>query len=82
MLVPPNPDFRAVVRAFDVPTLLVIGDSTLVSLDVAVELSGINPLVSVEHIPDAGHGLPFDQPEHLERAVTAFLQTLACPLRR
>jgi N-formylmaleamate deformylase len=76
VLEPPNPDFRAVVRAIEVPTLLVIGDSPVVSLELAAELSRINPQVSVEQIPHAGHGLPFDQPEHLERAVASFLRAL------
>jgi N-formylmaleamate deformylase len=76
VLEPPNPDFRAVVRAIEVPTLLVIGDSPVVSLELATELSHINPRVGVEQIPNAGHGLPFDQPEHLERVVASFLRRL------
>ena len=76
VLAPPNPDFRALVRAFDVPTLLVIGDSPVVSLELATEIRHINPRVSVEQIPHAGHGLPFDQPERLERAVASFLRGL------
>jgi len=77
VLAPPNPDFRAVIHAIEVPTLLLVGDSPVVSIDLAVELRHINPLVSVEQIPNAGHGLPFDQPEHLGRAVAAFLRGLA-----
>jgi N-formylmaleamate deformylase len=76
VLKPPNPDFRAVVRAIEVPTLLVIGDSPVVSFELATELSRINPRVGVEQIPNAGHGLPFDQPEHLERVVASFLRRL------
>jgi N-formylmaleamate deformylase len=76
VLKPPNPDFRAVVRAIEVPTLLVIGDSPVVSFELATELSQINPRVGVEQIPNAGHGLPFDQPEHLERVVASFLRRL------
>lgn len=74
VLKPPNPDFRALVRATDVPILLVIGDSPVVSLDLAVELSAINPRVRVEQIPNAGHGLPFDQPGHLQRTIASFLR--------
>lgn len=77
VLAPPNPDFRDVVRAIDVPTLLVIGDSPVVSLDLAIELSQINPLVSVEQIPNAGHGLPFDQPDQLARTVASFVRSVA-----
>jgi pimeloyl-ACP methyl ester carboxylesterase len=76
VLKPPNPDFRTLVRAIDVPTLLVIGDSTIVSVELATELSNINPRVVVEQIPNAGHGLPFDQPRQLERVVAALLGAL------
>jgi N-formylmaleamate deformylase len=76
VLEPPDPDFRAVVRAIEVPTLLVIGDSPVVSLELATELSHINPRVGVEQIPNAGHGLPFDQPDQLERVVASFLRWL------
>jgi N-formylmaleamate deformylase len=55
VLEPPNPDFRAVVRAIEVPTLLVIGDSPVVSLELATGLSHINPRVGIEQIPNAGH---------------------------
>ena len=77
VLAPPNPDFRAVVRAIEVPTVLVIGDSPVVSLDLATELSHINPLVSVEQIPNAGHGLPYDQPDRLARTVASFMRRLS-----
>jgi N-formylmaleamate deformylase len=76
VLAPPNPDFRVVVAAIEVPTLLLVGDSPVVSIELALELSHVNPLVGVEQIPNAGHGLPFDQPEHLARAVAAFLRGL------
>ena len=76
VLAPPNPDFRDVVRAIGVPTLLVIGDSPVVSREVASELSDLNPHLRVEQIPDAGHGLPFDQPVALARTVTAFIREL------
>ena len=77
VLTPPNPDFRSLVRALDVPTLVVIGDSPVVSLEVAAELSQINPLVTSRQIPNTGHGLPFDQPEHLAQAIASFLRRSA-----
>ena len=76
VLAPPNPDHRWLVRTLEVPTLLVIGDAPVVSPELASELCSMNPLVSLEQIPDAGHGLPFDQPEQLATAVTAFLHRL------
>ncbi|MCU1393999.1 MAG: hydrolase (pyridoxal phosphatase) Cof [Ilumatobacteraceae bacterium] len=77
VLKPPNPEFRAVAGAIEVPTVIVIGDSGVVSLELAVELSQHNPRITVEQIPNAGHGLPFDQPEQLERVVLSFLRGLS-----
>src|SRR5262245_36767791 len=69
VLTPPNPDYREVVRAIDLPTLLVIGDSTVVTREMATELHELNPRVRIAHIAGAGHGLPFDQPERLAELV-------------
>ena len=77
VLEPPNPDFRAVVRTLDIPVLLVIGDSPVVSSDVARELCDINPNVRVQQIAHAGHGLPFDQPGRLAAAITSFLREVS-----
>jgi pimeloyl-ACP methyl ester carboxylesterase len=77
VLAPPNPEYREVVSAIDVPTLLVIGDTTVVTLEMATELHGLNPHVRIEHVQGAGHGLPFDQPERLGEVVVSFLRELA-----
>jgi pimeloyl-ACP methyl ester carboxylesterase len=77
ILAPPNPDYRDVVRAIEVPILLVIGDSPVVTLEMATELQGVNPRVRIEQVADAGHGLPFDQPERLGAVVGSFLRALA-----
>ena len=77
VLRPPNPDYRALVTAIDVPTLLVVGDhSPVVTPDVALELVALNPRVRIEHVADAGHGLPFDQPASLAALILAFTRTL------
>ncbi len=73
VLAPPNPAYRDVVRAIGVPTLLVIGDRPVVTLETATELCGINPRIRIEQVRDAGHGLPFDQPERLAEAIASFL---------
>jgi pimeloyl-ACP methyl ester carboxylesterase len=77
ILRPPNPDYREVVRAIGVPTLLVVGDRPVVTLDVATELRALNPRLQVRQISDAGHGLPFDQPERLAETVASFVRGLA-----
>ena len=75
VLEPPNPDYRRVVSAIEVPTLLVIGDTgNVVTLEMASELQRLNGRVRVEQISDAGHGLPYDQPERLGAVVSSFLR--------
>jgi len=76
VLTPPNPEYRDVVSAIDVPSLLVIGDSPVVTLEMATELRGVNPRVRIEQIQGAGHGVPFEQPERLGEVVGSFLREL------
>lgn len=74
VLTPPNPDWRELVRAISVPTLLLIGDRGVVSLETARELQSLNPLLRYELIADAGHGLPYDEPARSGAAILAFLK--------
>jgi N-formylmaleamate deformylase len=76
VLTPPNPEYHRLVSTIRVPTLLVIGDDPVVSLETARELQNLNPLLRVEQIEDAGHGLPYDQPERFAAAVGSFLRWL------
>jgi N-formylmaleamate deformylase len=72
------PNYRDVVSAIRVPSLLVIGDTNpVVTLEMANELCSLNPHVAVEQITSAGHGVPFDQPDRLARVVLAFTKPLA-----
>jgi N-formylmaleamate deformylase len=59
-----------------VPILLVIGDNSVVSLETAQELQNVNPRLRVEQIQDAGHGVPYDQPERFEPVVRSFLRSV------
>ncbi len=76
VLTPPNPDYRQLARTIDVPTLLVIGDTPVVSLETARQLQDLNPRFRVEQIEGAGHGVPFDQPERLAAVVRSFLRAV------
>ncbi len=77
VLTPPNPNYRRVVSAIDVPVLLVIGGSGgVVSPEIAAHLQRINPRLQVEQIPEAGHGLPYDQPERFAVVVKSFLRSI------
>jgi pimeloyl-ACP methyl ester carboxylesterase len=77
VLTPPNPEYRDVVSAIEVPSLLVIGDSPVVTLEMATELRRVNPRVRIEQVQNAGHGLPFEQPERLGEVVMSFLREIA-----
>jgi pimeloyl-ACP methyl ester carboxylesterase len=79
VLTPPNPDYRAVVGAIDVPTLLVIGDDPVVTFEMASDLARMNARVRIEQVKEAGHGLPFEQPGRLAEVVGSFLRTLGAP---
>ena len=83
VLAPPNPEYADVVRAIEVPTLLVTGDrSPVVTREMATSLQGLNSQVRVEQIHDAGHGLPFDQPERLGALLLSFVREQAALVRR
>jgi N-formylmaleamate deformylase len=76
VLTPPNPAYRDVVSTIGVPTVLVIGDSSVVTLEMATELRTLNSRVQIEQVQNAGHGLPFEQPERLGEGVSSFLREL------
>jgi pimeloyl-ACP methyl ester carboxylesterase len=76
VLTPPNPDYRQLVRSIDVPTLLVIAEKGVVSSEVAAELQCVNPKLQVEKIPNAGHGVHYDQPERFAAVVRSFLGSI------
>ena len=78
VLMPSNPDYMQLVSAIDVPSLLVIGDTaSVVSTAVAVELQRLNPRFQVERIREAGHGVPYDQPERFAVVVNPSYVQLA-----
>lgn len=76
VLTPPNPDWRELVRELCVPTLLLIGERGVVSPESGAELQATNSLLSIEHLSGAGHGMPYDAPERVASAVSAFLASL------
>jgi pimeloyl-ACP methyl ester carboxylesterase len=66
-----------VVRAIEVPNLLVIGGAAgVVSPEVAADLQRLNPRLQVEQIPEAGHGLHYDRPERFAVVVKSFLRSI------
>jgi pimeloyl-ACP methyl ester carboxylesterase len=77
ILAPPYPAYRDVAREIGVPTLLVVGDDPVVTLEMASELRDVNPRIRIDEIQNAGHGLPFAQPERLADVVLSFLRDVA-----
>src|SRR5581483_10318103 len=77
ILRPPNPDYRELVRLVRVPTLLIVAERGVVSIDTARELQALNPLLCSELMADVGHGLPYDEPARLGGVVLSFLRRLA-----
>lgn len=78
ILMPPNPDYIQLIKTLDVPSLLVIGDvGSVVSPDVAAKLAELNQCLEVVQIAKAGHGIPYDQPEHFSAVVQIFLRSLS-----
>ncbi len=77
VLRPPNPDYRELIRLARVPILLIIGEYGIVPPDAARELQQLNPLVRLETIAGAGHGLPYDEPGRVTEAVFTFVGELS-----
>lgn len=78
ILTPPNPDYRELIHSLAIPVLLVIGDTgAVVSPAAAAELAQLNPRLEVVQIAEAGHGIPYDQPEHFSAAVKSFLSSIS-----
>jgi N-formylmaleamate deformylase len=82
VLIPPNPEFDELIRNVYVPTLLVLGSEGIVSSETALALHKLNPDLQYKLIPDAGHGLPYDEPARLAAAVDAFLRPVATSVKR
>jgi pimeloyl-ACP methyl ester carboxylesterase len=74
VLRPPNPDWQQLVSAIHAPILLVIAENGVVSLETAQGLQNLNPRLRIEQIKNAGHGIPYDQPDRFESMVRSFLQ--------
>lgn len=74
ILKPPNPNYIKLISDIAIPSLLVIGDvGSIVSPDMARELVDLNQHLNVVQIRDAGHAVPYDQPERFSAVVQAFL---------
>lgn len=74
ILSPPYPDYIQLITTLTIPSLLVIGDvGSIVTAEMAAELARINPLLETVQISEAGHAIPYDQPECFSTVVQKFL---------
>ncbi|HEX2944825.1 MAG TPA: alpha/beta hydrolase [Clostridia bacterium] len=76
VLTPPYPDYKTLVSAIDIPSLIVFGDKGVVSSAVAEELQRLNPILQAEQIREAGHSVHLDQPELFAAVVGSFLHSI------
>lgn len=77
VLTPPNPDYMELIKSLNIPSLLIIGDTAaVVSPTVAAELISLNKRLEVTQIAEAGHGIPYDQPNRFSAVVKSFLRNL------
>lgn len=77
VLTPPNPDYIQLISSVDIPSLLIIGGvRAVVSPVMAEELARLNQRLEVVQIEEAGHGIPYDQPERLAFVVKSFLSSM------
>jgi N-formylmaleamate deformylase len=76
VLTPPYPDYKMLVNAIDVPSLIVFGDKGVVSSVDAEELQGLNPKLQAVLIREAGHSVHLDQPERFAAVVGSFMRSI------
>jgi N-formylmaleamate deformylase len=78
ILTPPNPDYIKLITTLAVPSLLIIGGiGSVVTLEMAIGLTGLNQRLQYAQIEEAGHGLPYDQPERFSAIVQTFLRAVS-----
>ena len=78
VLTPPNPDYMQLIELLDIPSLLIVGDvGSVVSPEVAAKFVELNERLEVVQIKEAGHGIPYDQPERFSAAVQTFLRSVS-----
>ncbi len=76
VLTPPSPEHEHLVSTIHVPTLLVIGDTGIISSSMSEDLRKLNPKMRIEKIAKVGHGLHYDRPDPFAIVVKSFLRSL------
>jgi proline iminopeptidase len=68
-------DFTSQLRTLKVPTLVVLGDRDLVSVQSAEKLAAVLPNAKLVVIPDCGHMMYIDQTQRFNELVSEFLRS-------
>lgn len=76
ILMPPNPEYRQIIKEIECPCLLLYGDRGIISNDQANDLRKINSLVTTIEIKNAGHSIYVDQPLQFVNNVIKFVNCL------
>lgn len=77
VLIPPTPNYAQLIKTLDIPTLLIVGDvGSVISFEMATELAELNHHLKIVQIKEAGHGVPYDQPERFAAATQLFLRSI------
>jgi pimeloyl-ACP methyl ester carboxylesterase len=72
-----RPDRSGELGAIKVPTLVIVGDSDQITPPQGAEAMAKKiPGAKLETIRGAGHMSPMEQPEQVNRALTAFLDSM------
>lgn len=66
------------INTLAIPSLLVIGDvGSIVSPEMAAEFVELNHNLQFVQIAEAGHAIPYDQPERFSSVVQTFLRSVS-----
>lgn len=77
ILTPPNPDYMELINSLDIPSLLVIGgDGAVITPVMGEELARLNQCLEIVQIKEAGHGIPYDQPDRFSAEIKLFLRSV------
>ena len=77
VLIPPHPEFDALIRNMDSPALLISGSEDMVSFEMARQLDQLNPDLEFKLLQSMGE-LPYDEPLRLAATVDTFIKKQSC----
>lgn len=76
ILMPPNPDYKRIIKGIKCPCLLLYGDRGIINKEQTNDLLKINSLVTAVEIKNAGHGIYLDQPLEFVNNIIQFIDKL------